>query len=181
MLWHIRIDPAPSIADSFGQRLAAQAVESGLAGTWSVQTSRGFLIEGDISRQQLDRVATEVLVDPVVETHTIEPTNTPANGAGSLIHVMPKPGVTDPEGASALELLQHLGYSVSNVRTIKTYRVKDRQTRFRDSSSACWPTTPSNEPSTARSLWTGLTLARLIASSASPCRSVNCAMKSSCT
>jgi phosphoribosylformylglycinamidine synthase II len=124
MLWHIRIEPAPSIADSFGQRLAAQAVEFGLPGTWSVQTSRGFLIEGEISREQLDRVATEVLVDPVVEIHTIEPTNTPANGPGSLIHVMPKPGVTDPEGASALELLEHLGYSVSNVRTIKTYRVQ---------------------------------------------------------
>ena len=40
-----------------------------------------------------------------------------------MIHVMPKPGVTDPEGSSALELLCRLGYHVSNVRTIKSYRV----------------------------------------------------------
>jgi phosphoribosylformylglycinamidine synthase subunit PurSL len=124
MLWHVRIEPAHALPDSLGQRLAAQAVESGLPGAWSVMTSRGFLIEGDISRAELDRVAKDVLVDPVVETHTIEPTNTPANGPGSLIHVMPKPGVTDPEGSSALELLHHLGYPVSNVRTIKTYRVQ---------------------------------------------------------
>ena len=136
MLWHIRIEPAHPLPDSLGRRLAAQAVESGLAGTWSVQTSRGFLIEGEISREQLDRVAAEVLVDPVVETHTIEPTNTPANGHGTLIHVMPKPGVTDPEGSSALELLKHLGYPVSNVRTIKTFACKARPNQFRGSSSA---------------------------------------------
>jgi phosphoribosylformylglycinamidine synthase subunit PurSL len=124
MLWHIRIAPAPSIPDSLGERLAAQAVESGLAGPWSVKTSRGFLIEGEISREQLDRVASDVLVDPVVEVHQITACNAPVGGPGSVIHVMPKPGVTDPEGSSAHELLCQLGYPVSNVRTIKTYRVE---------------------------------------------------------
>ena len=37
---------------------------------------------------------------------------------------MPKPGVTDPEGASAFELLRDLGYPVTKVRTIRTYRVQ---------------------------------------------------------
>ena len=46
------------------------------------------------------------------------------NGPGQIVHVLPKPGVTDPEGASALELLRDLGYAVSNVRTIRTYRVE---------------------------------------------------------
>ena len=54
----------------------------------------------------------------------IGPSNTPVDGPGSVVHVMPKPGVTDPEAASALELLAHLGYPVSNVRTIRTYRVE---------------------------------------------------------
>ena len=36
---------------------------------------------------------------------------------------MPKPGVTDPEAESALELLRKLGYEVSGVRTIRSYRV----------------------------------------------------------
>jgi phosphoribosylformylglycinamidine synthase len=81
------------------------------------------LIEGEISQAQLEQVALEVLVDPVVEVHEISPSNTPRNGPGSVIHVMPKPGVTDPEAASAAELLRDLGYLVSNVRTIRTYRV----------------------------------------------------------
>ena len=123
MLWHIRIEPAPSLPDSLGERLAAHAVESGLAGPWSVKTSRGFLIEGSISREQLDRAAVDVLVDPVVEVHKIAPCNAPMSESGSVFHVMPKPGVTDPEGSSACELLCQLGYPVSNVRTIKTYLV----------------------------------------------------------
>ena len=114
---------SPSLPDKLGERLAADAVESGLAGPWSVETSRGFLIEGEISRQQLERVAIDVLVDPVVEVYTIGPSNAPMNGPGTVVHVMPKPGVTDPEGSSALDLLRDLGYPVSNVRTIRTYRV----------------------------------------------------------
>ena len=38
------------------------------------------------------------------------------------MHVLPKPGVTDPEAESALRCLRDLGYAVSNVRTIRTYR-----------------------------------------------------------
>src|SRR5262249_9639521 len=123
MLWHIRINPSPSLPDKLGERLALEAVESGLAGPWTLETSRGFLIEGDISLQELKRVATLVLVDPVVEVCSIGPSDAPVNGPGAIVHVMPKPGVTDPEGSSGVELLRDLGYPVSNVRSIRTYRV----------------------------------------------------------
>jgi phosphoribosylformylglycinamidine synthase subunit PurSL len=123
MLWHVRINPSPTLPDSLGARLALEAVESGLAGPWALETSRGFLIEGEITRQQLERVAIDVLVDPVAEVHTIGPSHSPLDGSGAVIHVMPKPGVTDPEGSSALELLRDLGYPVSKVSSIRTYRV----------------------------------------------------------
>ena len=135
MLWHVRIQPSPEHPDRLGERLAAEAVESGLAGPWSVESSRGFLIEGAIPREELERVARDVLVDPVVEVYKISPSNTPSNGSGAIVHVMPKPGVTDPEGSSALELLRVLGFEVSNVRTIRTYRIQgpeDSLERFID-------------------------------------------------
>ena len=68
MLWHIQIEPAPGHADRLGDRLALEAVESGLAGPWSIRASRGFLIEGEISEAELERAARDVLVDPVVES-----------------------------------------------------------------------------------------------------------------
>ncbi len=114
-LWHIRIHPAPSQVDRHGQRLAAQAIESGLPGPWSLETSRGFLIEGELSQTDLDRAAQLVLVDPVVETYTIRPSQARFDETGTVVSVMAKPGVTDPEAASALELLRDLGYAVSSV------------------------------------------------------------------
>ena len=48
----------------------------------------------------------------------------PFDAAGAIVHVMPKPGVTDPEAESARVLLADLGYPVTNVRTIRTYWIE---------------------------------------------------------
>ena len=123
-LWHIQIKPAPGHADRLAERIAVEAVESGLAGPWAIRARRGFLIEGAISETELGRAARDVLVDPVVEIYTIRPSRAGWDGPGTIVHVMPKPGVTDPEAESALALLRNLGYAVSNVRTIRTYRIE---------------------------------------------------------
>jgi phosphoribosylformylglycinamidine synthase subunit PurSL len=121
MLWHIQIDTATGHHDGHGGRLGLEAVEIGLVGPWSIRASRGFLIEGQISRAELDIAARKMLVDPVVEDHTIRPGQSSCEGPGTVVHVMPKPGVTDPEAENALALLRSLNYEVSNVRTIRTY------------------------------------------------------------
>ena len=126
MLWHIEIEPAPGHPDHVGERLAHRGRRArALAGPWSIRASRGFLIEGDLSEAELDRVADEVLRDPVVEAAIVRPAHAPdgADAASAIVHVLPKPGVTDPEAESALALLRDLGYAVSNVRTIRTYRI----------------------------------------------------------
>jgi phosphoribosylformylglycinamidine synthase len=123
MLWHVQIEPAPGQDDRLGERLALEAVESGLAGPWAIRTSRGFLVEGEISLGDLERAVVEVLMDPVVETHAIRPTQSAGNGERTVVHVMPKPGVTDPEASSALALLHDLGYRVANLRSIRSYTI----------------------------------------------------------
>ncbi|MBX6315782.1 MAG: phosphoribosylformylglycinamidine synthase, partial [Isosphaeraceae bacterium] len=40
-----------------------------------------------------------------------------------VVHVVPRPGVTDPEAESALAILRDLGFAVVNMRTIRTYRI----------------------------------------------------------
>jgi phosphoribosylformylglycinamidine synthase len=124
MLWHIEIEPAAGHVDIQGERLALLALESGLPGPWSIRAARGFLVQGDISHARLEEAARAVLVDPVVETHSIHLASAPADGAGTIVHVMPRPGVTDPEAESALALLSDLGYPVENVRTIRSYRIQ---------------------------------------------------------
>ena len=123
MLWHLEIQPAPGHPDLAGNRLSLEAAESGIPGDWTISASRGFLIEGTLSRDDLDRAAGQVLVDPVVETFKAHPARSPAEGDRTVVHVLPKPGVTDPEAESALELLRDLGFAVDGVRTIRSYRI----------------------------------------------------------
>ncbi len=123
MLWHIEIQPAEGQSDHVGERLAIDAVELGLAGPWTIRASRGFLVEGAIAEEAIRRAARDVLSDPVVESVSIRPLGSSGGGTAAVVNVLPKPGVTDPEAESALTLLKDLGYSVSNVRTIRTYRI----------------------------------------------------------
>jgi phosphoribosylformylglycinamidine synthase II len=123
MLWHLEIYPSPGHPDLAGKRLSDEAAESGLPGPWSIAACRGFLIEGALGSAELERAARSVLVDPVVESFRINPSESSTGEARTLVHVMPKPGVTDPEAESAMELLRKLGYEVSGVRTIRGYRV----------------------------------------------------------
>jgi phosphoribosylformylglycinamidine synthase subunit PurSL len=127
MLWHLQIDPAPGQVDVSGRRVAADAAELGLAGPWHVDASRGFLIEGPLDRLAVTKAAETVFVDPVVESFTVRGANefgSLEGGEGTVVHVLPKAGVTDPEAESALALLRDLGFAVENVRTIRTYRIQ---------------------------------------------------------
>ena len=120
MLWHLEIQPAPGHPDLAGNRLSLEAAESGIPGPWTISASRGFLIEGTLSRDDLDRAARQVLVDPVVETFQLHPARSAGEAGHAVVHVLPKPGVTDPEAESALELLRDLGFAVDGVRTIRS-------------------------------------------------------------
>jgi phosphoribosylformylglycinamidine synthase len=123
MLWHLQIDPAEGRADVEGIRIASDAADLGLPGTWRIRASRGFLVEGRLTADDLRRAAEAVLVDPVVERFSIRPSHEGLDGPSTIVHVLPKPGVTDPEGQSAQAILRDLGFDARNVRTIRTYRI----------------------------------------------------------
>jgi phosphoribosylformylglycinamidine synthase subunit PurSL len=130
MLWHLLIQPAAGLADTEGKRVASEAADLGLPGPWHVAASRGFLIEGNLSRDDVLLAAEKVLADPVVEHFKVEgldPSASPvANSANGrqVVHVLPRPGVTDPVAESAVTVLRDLGYDAQNVRTVRTYQVE---------------------------------------------------------
>ena len=84
MLWHLQIDPAPGRMDIEGRRIAAEAEELGLPGPWRIGAGRGFLIEGDATREELIRAAETILADRVVETFTLRPSNQPVRLTADL-------------------------------------------------------------------------------------------------
>src|SRR6516165_6057454 len=117
MLWHLEIHPAPGHPDLVGKRLSVEATESGIPGPWEISASRGFLVEGSLAQGEIEQAARQVLVDPVVESYQIRRVPSGSLAERAIVHVLPRPGVTDPEAESARALLCELGFAVEGVRT----------------------------------------------------------------
>src|SRR6185503_18944781 len=69
-LWEVDIHPAAGQPDLLARAVQGQATDLGL-GKFSVQAARGFLVQGNISQSQIDRIARELLADLVVETAVV--------------------------------------------------------------------------------------------------------------
>ena len=119
-----QIDPSNSASDRRGQ----EAEELGIPGPWQIRETRGLLIEGTLSEPELAEAARKALLDPVIETGEIRTLGSlagnSATGGEHVVHVLPKPGVTDPPGETAAGILQAMGYAVEKVRTVRTYRIQ---------------------------------------------------------
>ncbi len=135
MLWEVDIYPADGQPDLIAGRIVRSAAELGIAEELSVRSARGYLIQGDLDRQQVTRIADELLSDRVVEHTVVAPVGDAAlircpDAHGRLIHVLPKPGVMDPVAQSALAAMADLqqgtsGRSPEAVRTLKKYWIGD--------------------------------------------------------
>jgi phosphoribosylformylglycinamidine synthase II len=114
--------------------------------------SRGYLVEGELSRADAERLLAELLLDPLVEVGRVGElngfSNLPPRREGhrrAVVNVMGKaqyetplgeklraeativlkPGVMDPVAQSVEEAAADLGISVTSVRTFRRYYVAD--------------------------------------------------------
>ena len=128
-LWEIDIYPAEGQPDRAGAALASDAHDLGLSPDISIDSVRGYLIQGDFTAEDARRIARELLADTVVERTVVaqagaaELAQPPAQG-GQLIHVLFKPGVMDPVAQSALGAIADFGYRAEAVRTFRKYWVR---------------------------------------------------------
>src|ERR1700722_8493030 len=113
MLWEVDIYPLAGQPNLLARRVAADAADLGLGRELCVDAARGYLIQGQLSREQIDQIAQSLLVDAVVERAVIGKPgeaglSQPPAGFDRLIHVLPKPGVMDPVAQSALAAVSDL-------------------------------------------------------------------------
>ena len=130
-LWEIDVLPAAGQNDVAGQTLAADARDLGLDPNLTIAASRGFLLQGELSAEQVALAAEQLLADSVTESATVAPmgdavlaqSRTAAGGVelSQLVHVLPKPGVMDPVALSTLQALQDMGLPVEQVSTLRKY------------------------------------------------------------
>ncbi len=126
MLWEVDIYPAEGQPDVAASKIISEARELALGDNLRVWTARGYLIEGDLDRSDVQRLAHELLVDPVVERGVFAEVGEtalaePPEGAGLLVHVLPKPGVMDPVAQSAVGAISDFDLQAQTVRTLRKY------------------------------------------------------------
>jgi phosphoribosylformylglycinamidine synthase len=130
-LWEVDILPAEGQPDAAARSLAQEAAELGLGSNLQVATARGFLIQGELSESDIARIARELLADLVVERPVVAKVGdqslaqSPSVERGSpkaeLIHVLPKPGVTDAVAESTVKAIADFGLQADAVVTLRKY------------------------------------------------------------
>ncbi len=122
-VWQVVLMPAAGQRDRAAQELIAEARDVERVDDLQVDCARGFLLQGELSIDQVHEIAGNLLAEPVVEQFAIK--GTTADGDASTdhdLHVLPKPGVTDAQAETALAAMRSLGYPVQAVRTFRRYR-----------------------------------------------------------
>ena len=125
MLWEVDVWPADRATDHAAREVVAGATELGIVGCDRARTAAGWLIEGELSRDDVERLAACLLADPVTESFVVDEAAAPrlvqpADGLPTVVHVLPRTGVTDPAGLTAQPAAAALGHRVS-VRSMKKY------------------------------------------------------------
>ncbi|MDA1016243.1 MAG: phosphoribosylformylglycinamidine synthase subunit PurL [Planctomycetota bacterium] len=132
MLWEVEIHPATGMTDREGQRVLGQCRELGVETVAAVRTARSYLLQGDLTRDDVTQTAASLLVDAVVETFDVRELGERATESDSLtnasnarlLNVLYKPGVTDNVAETARKALVGLGVPVETVATCRKFRLE---------------------------------------------------------
>ncbi len=120
--WRFEVFNKPDFVDVQGVSILESIREVGITGIEAIQSARVFLIEADFDTESANRIAREILTDPVCEQYYIGRSKAPAGLArATLVEVHLKSGVTDPVAESVTTAIADIGCQVANVRTARKY------------------------------------------------------------
>ncbi len=120
--WRFEVFNRGGFPDVHGNGVLEEIKELGIGSVEAVQSAKVFLIEGDFVNGFAERVAKELLSDPVCEEYYIGRSGAPAGLAkATLIEVHLKSGVTDPVAQSVMTAMADMGVEAGNVRTARKY------------------------------------------------------------
>ncbi len=127
MLWEVDIFAAPGLPDVLGCEAATDAADLGFSASLTIGSARGYLIQGDLTKEQVDLLVAKLLADSVVERATVGlvgdcALDSALSGCkGKVVYVLPKPGVTDVVADAARRSALEYNVVPEAVRTFKKY------------------------------------------------------------
>ena len=120
MLWQVYVFPLAGQPDLEGRRVASEIDDLGPGRTCQVHFARGYLIDAELQRPEVERIARELLADPVIEAFAMnDETPTGLVRPGIIANVLLKPGVMDPVAQSVAQAIRQLGLKVNEVHTFR--------------------------------------------------------------
>jgi phosphoribosylformylglycinamidine synthase len=120
--WRVEVFNRPGVPDVQGNGVLDDIRELGITSIEAVQSARVFLIEADFDASFAQRVAKELLADPVCEECYLGRSGPPPGLAkATLVEVHLKSGVTDPVAESVMAAIKDMGAVPGGVRTARKY------------------------------------------------------------
>ncbi len=107
MDYRIEVFWQAAVPDGRVASLLAQIAHLGIEHVSNVRVSDLYFLRGRLTPDDVERIARELLADPVVEKYAHQPTSQPTNQ--HIIEVGFRPGVTDPIAAHLLRRVRLLG------------------------------------------------------------------------
>jgi phosphoribosylformylglycinamidine synthase len=120
--WRVEIFNRSGFSDVHGKSILEDIKELGISSVQVVQSAKVFLIEADFGKDFTERLAKELLTDPVCEEYYIGRSRAPAGLAkATIIEVHLKSGVTDPVAESVTAAIADMRVKANHVRTARKY------------------------------------------------------------
>ena len=128
--WRFELQNTPGFVDSHGNHILESIREFGISSLKEVRTARIFLVDADMDNAFAQRIAEELLQDPVCEQACIG-SNQVSTGTSpcTVIEVHLKSGVTDPVAESVRNAIADMGGTAQGVRTARKYMLVGDVTR----------------------------------------------------
>ncbi len=127
MIHRIEVRLREGFGDPHAEGVGAQIRELGIETVSAVRSARLFFLEGDLSTDDVRRMAAELLADPVIEEFRstgVSPVKVHGrDGHATVIEVHRKTGVMDPVAASTEQAIRDMGLEISSVRTARRYEL----------------------------------------------------------
>jgi phosphoribosylformylglycinamidine synthase II len=126
MIWRVEVRQKDTFAASFGRGIVADITDLKIKGIRDVRLVHVYLLQGKLNHADVEKIASQLLVDPIVEEYHIidaahwDKTTTKAH----IVEVAYNTGVMDPTESSTIKGIRDLGIeSIDAVRTARQYQL----------------------------------------------------------
>lgn len=124
--FYIEINLKKNLFDAFGNDIKNSITGLGIAGVDNVHVSEIYLLEGDISKNEVEKLAKNLFLDNITQTMKIysKPVKTHDK---TIVEVWYKKEVTDPVSLTALKGIRDIGINKDiYVRCGKKYKIEGK-------------------------------------------------------